>query len=234
MAKDCGVLFPGVPCRQMKPEQLRAFISDIQNFGFTPQRKMRLLQAVGRLLSTLAFDYSVRYGGKIEPVEFCGAAWLAIASTVEHYDSGDPDGGSFTTLLIFWARHEFDKLIYRNINNKRYSGDVSNLQFVSIDKPVTAAPDSPRIIDTLGNSETEQELERLESRHRLKMIFKNARLSERYKKVIDKSFGLDDGVPIDNDAIGQNMGLGRERVRQIRKSALRRLQAAARLTTKRA
>lgn len=59
-----------------------------------------------------------------------------------------------------------------------------------------------------------------------------ARLPEREAAVVRLRFGLDDGKPRTLEAIGQALGVTRERVRQIERRAMRSLQKA--LTTRRA
>jgi len=223
--KDCGALFPGVEYIPMKPDNLRAFVYDIKNLGFTPYRKRRILQAVGRLCSTIAFLYVKKYGGKVEIKEFSAPAWFAIENAVNHYDF-EPGGSSFATLLIFWLRHEFDQIIFKNVIPARYSGDKSALKFVSADKPLKNNPDGLTILDTLGDENTAQELESVKIKRTLDEIFLNADLDEKSKDVVLKYFGINDFSGIDLESIAKTMGVSKERIRQIKNKAIRHLRAA--------
>ena len=224
--KDCGALFPGVEYIPMKPDNLRAFVYDIKNFGFTPCRKTRILQAVGRLCSSLAVLYVKKYGKKVEIGEFSAPAWFAIENAVDHYDF-EPGGCSFATLLIFWLRHEFDQVIFRNVIPARYNGDKNAIKFISADNPINNDPDGLKIIDTLGDETTAQELERVKIKRTLDEIFINADLDEKSKDIVLKYFGLNDFAGIDLETIAKNMGVSKERVRQIKNRALKILKMAA-------
>lgn len=224
--KDCGALFPGIEYMPMKPDNLRAFVYDIKNLGFTPYRKRRIIQAVGRLCSTLAFHYVKKYGGKVEIMEFSAPAWFAIENAVNHYDF-EPGGCSFVTLLVFWLRHEFDQIIFRNVIPARYSGDKSALKFVSTDKPLNDDPDGLKIIDTLGDESTVEELENIKKKRLIEEIFLNADLDEKSKDVVRRYFGINDRSGIDLESIAQTIGVSKERVRQIKNRAIRRLRTAA-------
>ncbi|RLC48578.1 MAG: hypothetical protein DRH70_00690 [Candidatus Coatesbacteria bacterium] len=79
--------------------------------------------------------------------------------------------------------------------------------------------------DTYGESEIERALMLQGYTDRLRELFEQ--LNEQEKKVITLRFGLKDGVKRSLESIGQEMGLSRERIRQIEAAALRNMRLYA-------
>ena len=75
--------------------------------------------------------------------------------------------------------------------------------------------------ETYGESEIERALILQSYTDRLRELIEN--LNEQEKKVITLRFGLKDGVKRSLESIGQEMGLSRERIRQIEAAALRNM-----------
>lgn len=219
----CGPVFPGVEYAPMKSEELKKFVIDIQTKGFTPWRKMRLLQAVGRFCTAAAVPYLKAYNAVF--CEFTGAAWLAINGAINHY-SKDMEGG-FLTLLAFWIRSEYNKVIYRNYVNKRYSGDKAKISFESIYKPLSGEPgDGPLIIDTIKDETSLKEFERTENGLLLDRIKKDCRLSKDERDILGAYYGLldDEGGGLNLSELAAKKGCSRENIRQIKKRALKKIQ----------
>jgi RNA polymerase primary sigma factor len=53
-------------------------------------------------------------------------------------------------------------------------------------------------------------------------------LNEREKQIIERSFGINNQPEMTLEEIGETFGLTRERVRQIREKAIRKLRAGSR------
>ena len=75
--------------------------------------------------------------------------------------------------------------------------------------------------ETYGESEIERALILQSYTDRLRELFEQ--LNEQEKRVITLRFGLKDGVKRSLESIGQEMGLSRERIRQIEAAALRNM-----------
>lgn len=221
----CGPLFPGVDYLPMNSERLKNFILDVQKFGFTSWRKMRLLQAVGRFCQAFAIPYTIRYGADI--TEFCGAAWVAINKTIGHFDP--KENGGFLTLLAFWLRAEYNGVIFTNYTNKRYSNDKVNISFESIYKTIFDDDERTTILDTIKDTQADDEQKRQEQRIEILSISKNAFLSKRENDFLSlfiapEKFNLSEISSIRNTS--------REYYRQIKNSTIKKLRTAAKNGTR--
>lgn len=83
------------------------------------------------------------------------------------------------------------------------------------------------LLDVLENSEGNQVYEELENRNSLKRDVDRLLgiLTDREKEVIKKFFGIDNESTLSLEDIGENMGLTRERVRQIKHKAINKLRS---------
>ncbi|HVS58397.1 MAG TPA: RNA polymerase sigma factor [Candidatus Saccharimonadales bacterium] len=94
---------------------------------------------------------------------------------------------------------------------------------VSLDKPVGEDGDS-RLGDMIGDSDADDLSEAVHYQERIKMVRSAlASLDPRQARVLELRFGFVGDRPHTLDEIGQEVGLTRERVRQIEKEALARL-----------
>lgn len=223
-AKDCGPLFPGVPYLPMKRADLNKFALDVQRFGFTPWRKVRILSAVGRFCGAVAFKYSTRY--ELDIKNFCGPSWQAICKAVEHYEYDNK--GGFSTLLAWWIKATFEKFLSQeNIVGHRYHGDKYARQTVSIFSPVGSAKDGDgnetQLIDILPGEDGGEQLENIFLKKDVEKLLEGSELTDRQKDILKQSFGIGDGVQNEFKTIAKQHGISPERVRQIKINTIRRL-----------
>ena len=114
-------------------------------------------------------------------------------------------------------------------------GDISqniknNRRHVSMDAPLLGSEDDERnMYDTLsGDNENNPELSLLNESLRREIERSLATLSERESDVIRLYFGLTGKHPMTLEEIGEEFDLTRERVRQIKEKAIRRLRHTSR------
>ncbi len=100
---------------------------------------------------------------------------------------------------------------------------------VSVDAPF-AEGESNSLLDVLENTDTEKTDEGLEYRDSLRIETERAlsTLDEREKEVIKMFFGIGMERSMSLLEIGETLGLTRERVRQIKEKALRKLRSTSR------
>jgi RNA polymerase primary sigma factor len=100
-------------------------------------------------------------------------------------------------------------------------------EIASLDSPV--GDGDSVLADLIAGSEpsVEDEVEHAVAHESLRRAM--CKLPEREKRVLELRYGLDSGAPQTLDAIGQQFGLTRERVRQIEVQALKRLSGQAEL-----
>jgi RNA polymerase primary sigma factor len=96
----------------------------------------------------------------------------------------------------------------------------------SLDEP-TGTEDSTRIDRMADPNADDPGLSLFEESREAELRAQLAKLSERCRRVIELRFGLEDGVPRTADAVAAELGVTRERVRQIELQALGKLSAAA-------
>ncbi|MBK8980562.1 MAG: sigma-70 family RNA polymerase sigma factor [Planctomycetes bacterium] len=92
---------------------------------------------------------------------------------------------------------------------------------------VSMSEDASSILcDHLVDARTEQPEERLFRAHEVERLRQLIRvLDPREQEVLRMRYGLDSGEPMTLKAIGEHIGLTRERVRQMERDAIRKLQA---------
>jgi RNA polymerase primary sigma factor len=96
----------------------------------------------------------------------------------------------------------------------------------SIDEPV-GTEDSARIDRIADPNAEDPGLSLLQEHREDELKERLAKLSDRCRRVIELRFGLEDGVARTADAVAAELGVTRERVRQIELQALGKLSAAA-------
>jgi len=97
---------------------------------------------------------------------------------------------------------------------------------ISIDKPVGEEEDS-HLVDFISNDDLAPEEEVARTLLKEDLIKALSNLSDRERRVIELRFGLKDGVPMTLEQVGQNLGVTRERIRQIEAKAIRKLSRAS-------
>lgn len=213
-------MFPGVEYKPMKAPDLKAFVLDIQRFGFTDYRKERLLQAVGRFCAALATHY-LRYGADIP--EFTGAAWMAINDAIGHYDPNEK--GGFCTLLAFWLRHHYDNVVYKYfIQNKRYPQDKLNIKLESLNRRIFYDDESTELIDKIEDPKSGAEIEQIQNVSLINSIVKKSYLSKNEKEFLRLSL-MPESPTLEE--IGIIKGCSREYARQVIFKIVKKLRETA-------
>lgn len=99
-----------------------------------------------------------------------------------------------------------------------------NNRHVSFDAPVTNDEGSITLLDMIETDEDMQpDLKLMEESLRLDIMYSLNSLAPREADVLAYYFGLKGEKPLTLDEIGEHLGLTRERVRQIKERAIRRL-----------
>lgn len=99
----------------------------------------------------------------------------------------------------------------------------------SMDEPASGREDDQQPVhELIPDNSADVSFEKAETHMDMQTIYKIGKevLDERSIKVLMWRYGLDDGEPKSLAAIAEDVGLTRERVRQIESNALKRLQAA--------
>ncbi len=91
----------------------------------------------------------------------------------------------------------------------------------SLDNPVGEEADLQSVIEDLQAPQPEEELVRRELKNTVEAML--SRLSPRQQQVLRLYYGMDNGTPCSMEAIGEQLGISKERVRQIRQQAVDKL-----------
>lgn len=98
---------------------------------------------------------------------------------------------------------------------------------LSVDAPFAQGEDN-RLLDVLHNDQPPPDFSLMTESLRIEVRRALNTLSEREATVLRKYFGIDTEHPLTLEEIGEEFGLTRERVRQIKEKAIRRLRHASR------
>ena len=107
-----------------------------------------------------------------------------------------------------------------------------NNRHISFDAPVSSDEDSFTLLDMIETDEEMQpDLKLMEESMRLDIMYSLSALAPREAEVLAFYFGLKGEKPLTLDEIGEQLELTRERVRQIKERAIRRLRKTMKRNT---
>jgi RNA polymerase primary sigma factor len=183
-------------------------------------------EACERLVSSnLRFVVAIakRYQGSGVPLaDLVNEGNLGLIRAAQRFD-GDR-GVRFTSYAIWWIRQAISQAIERG----RPIRGSKDGRYVSFDQPIADAADLC-LQEVVADSQLEPADEQV-NRHELKDALESSLscLPEREQRVLRRYFGLDGEPPSTLDQIGTELGVSRERVRQIKDRGLSRLRAGVR------
>ncbi|MFC1525599.1 RNA polymerase sigma factor RpoD/SigA [Candidatus Latescibacterota bacterium] len=105
---------------------------------------------------------------------------------------------------------------------------LSGRRAVSLDRAVSDDDEDLTLLNRLadpGQKQPDEVITHSSSQKRLEMVLEG--LDERERKIVQLYFGLDGSEPMTLEQIGRRMGVTRERIRQLKERAFRRLRHAS-------
>ncbi len=142
----------------------------------------------------------------------------------------DPSrGAQFLTYASFWSRRRMQAFVARNARVVRQpvsrTGPRHDREDVSLDQPLGAG--SPLSwADVLVDQNTPRALDAMVGAEDAALIAIATReLPPQWRTIIVRRFGLDGGPAMTLAAVGESLGISRERVRQLEQKAMARLRA---------
>lgn len=148
---------------------------------------------------------------------------LGLIRAAERFD--EQKGVRFISYAVWWIR----QAILQAIDRARIPGHVQGppARWVSLDAPL-GDDRSARLADVVADDGEGPHDEVQRGALREAVDSSLTCLPEREARVLRRYFGLDDGVPATLDQIAREIGVSRERVRQLKDRALARLRSGAR------
>jgi RNA polymerase primary sigma factor len=117
---------------------------------------------------------------------------------------------------------ELDMSLFEVAETLKISG-----RHLSVDAPFAQGEDN-RLLDVLQNDQPPPDQNLISESLRIEVRRALNTLTEREAVVLRMYFGIDNEHPLTLEEIGEKFGLTRERVRQIKEKAIRRLRHASR------
>lgn len=175
--------------------------------------------------ANLRFVVSVakRYNGKGVPLsDLVNEGNVGLIRAAERFDG--TKGVRFISYAVFWIRQAILQAIDRAVPRPL---DGAALRWVSLDAPL-GEESGGRLADVVATAAEDPGA--LIERHALRDAVDSSLtcLPSREARVLRLYFGLDGDAPATLEKIGSELGVSRERVRQIKDRALARLRAGAR------
>lgn len=175
--------------------------------------------------ANLRFVVSVakRYNGKGVPLsDLVNEGNVGLIRAAERFDG--TKGVRFISYAVFWIRQAILQAIDRAVPRPL---DGAALRWVSLDAPL-GEESGGRLADVVATAAEDPGA--LSERHALRDAVDSSLtcLPSREARVLRLYFGLDGDAPATLDKIGSELGVSRERVRQIKDRALARLRAGSR------
>jgi len=152
---------------------------------------------------------------------------LGLFEAALRYDPSH--GAQFLTYASFWSRRRMQAFVARHARVVRRPaprmGVPRGPDDVSLDQPVSAGS-AVRWSDVLVDPAAPRALETLVGAEDAALIASATHeLPPQWRAIIVRRFGLDGGPAMTLAAVGETLGLSRERVRQIEAKAMARLRA---------
>jgi RNA polymerase primary sigma factor len=137
-------------------------------------------------------------------------------------------GAQFLTYASFWSRRRMQAFVARYarvVRRPAQRGGGASRDDVSLDQPI-APGGTLSWADVLVDPVARRPLDEMVDAEDAVLIASAAReLPAQWRTVIVRRFGLDGGPAMTLAAVGESLGLSRERVRQIEAKAMARLRA---------
>jgi RNA polymerase sigma factor (sigma-70 family) len=150
---------------------------------------------------------------------------LGLFEAALRYDPSH--GAQFLTYASFWARRRMQTFVARHARVVRRpvsrAGTARERDEVSLDDPVGSSQ-TLAWRDVLVDRESPRALDALVGAEDAALITSAAlALPPQWREIVVRRFGLDGGPAMTLAAVGETLGLSRERVRQIEAKAMRSL-----------
>lgn len=181
----------------------------------------RLVSANLRFVVSIARHYQ---GRGLPMADLVNEGNLGLLRAVERFD--ETRGVRFVSYAHWWIRRAIVEAVRRESGLPTHEGGIARP--VSLDEPL--GPRGPNTLQEVladdRHPPPERRLVRLAMRHSLEASLLD--VPERERDVLRRYFGLDSDRPESLNAIAADLGITRERARQLKQRGLDRLRAHAR------
>lgn len=220
-------------------QSVQAYYKDLKRYNPIPREEEKILinraknhdlNARNKILTSnlkFVFDVARKYRGcGVSMPDLISEGNIGLTKAIDRFD--EKKDVKFISYAVWWIKQSILDFIKKTNNTKQVEVDQDELNSSKTDSCITSDPveDDQKPAFEFSFDDEKEELEEEENREaKNKQILESAMsvLDEREIGIIKAYFGIECDKEMNLEEIGSSLNLSSERVRQIKKNAIRKM-----------